>query len=155
MKFNYQLKRDLEKPTQSSLNLIRALGAFFVISGVISLIGLSADQSKLKLILYTSQIIIGLFQMFFPKMAGKRFVIHDEIINIDDKVISWKLNKKDALQILEIEHIDDVKFFIGEVHFETNNNETYKLSSHKIQNKAKYEEFLRIIRIFKTELNEK
>ena len=65
------------------------------------------------------------------------------------------MNRKDALQILEIEQVNEVKLFTGEVHFETKNNETFKLSSHKIQSKAKFEEFLTMIKIFQSQINEK
>lgn len=124
-----------------------------MITGIISFTGLNGGQSRLKIILYSTQIIIGLFQVFFPKKAAKIFIIHDETISINDKIISWKLNRKESLQTLDINQLKKVKIYNGEVHFETYNNDILKLSSHKIQNKVKYEEFVRIINNLKTELD--
>lgn len=152
MQFDYQLKRDIEKPSKESINIIRVLGLFFTISGLVSLQGRIDEEINFKTILFAFNIFIGLVQMFFPVLASK-IIIYDEYIKIDGSQISWKLHKKTPETALPLNSIKQIEVLSGAVQFEIVNGEKYMLNSHKMRSKIKFEEFNSVIRKLQSEVN--
>jgi len=153
MKFDYQLKRDLEEPTQKSIKIVRILGLFFVISGLFAFNKNRFEGVTLNSILTVIQVALGFFQIFFAKFASKRFFYQDEIVKIDNEKISWKLEKDKPITILKLNSIKKVELFTGEVHFETVSGDKYNLISHKIMNKSKFDKFHEIILKIKKDID--
>ncbi len=141
-RFEYNSRKDWEAPNKQKIYLTQISGIIIVILGIGYFSPVNKEAELWKIIVGLITIIVGIIHLLFPLKMLKPTLLQNEFITINKEKISWKQGVYDNLTELKIDEIENVKIYIGEIHFEMETGQIHKLKSHKIHNEKKRQEFI-------------
>jgi len=142
--FDYNLKRDTEVH-KKTVWFTRLLGLTFVINGIVDFFLLDASENPVFInALKVLSAFGGIVMLFFPRQSSRKIILSNEFVKKEGNTLSWKLASANAGEI-DVTKISQITKNTGEAHFKMQDGSVAVLDFHKIQNKAKADEFLMML----------
>ncbi len=150
--FKYDANDSWIKTNRQQVLVIRLFMLYIMIGGILDIITNCEDGHLFFLITGGLLAVGGAIQIFNPYKKYLPRDLRTEFIYISDKEIVTRDGPLKKVHEYNLDEIESYRLYIGQVHFKTKDGKTFRFSTHKIHDKEKHDELLRLLlELFSTE----
>ncbi len=145
--FKYDANDSWIKTNRQLVLQLRLMGTFWILVGVVKFIAEGALSGDLFAIIGSLMVIVvggiqllNKYKLFLPRD------LRTEFIYISEKEIVTRDGPLNKVHEYNLDEIESYRLYVGQVHFKTKDGKTFRFSTHKIHDKEKHDELIRLLR---------
>ena len=143
--FKYDANDSWIKTNRQQMLVIRLFMAYIVIGGILQIISHWEEGHVFFLVLGGVAAVGGAIQVFNPYKMYLPRDLRTEFIYISNKEIVTRDGPLKKVFEYDLDEIASYQLYVGQVHFKTKDGKTFRFSTHKIHDKEKHDELIRLL----------